>query len=138
MEDEAQIKSTVLDYFEGWFDGDATRMERALHPALAKRSLADDALGLDSDSAQEMIDATAEGHGKRRDPGKREIEVHVVEVCEEIATVVVHSNVYREYLHLARTREGWKIVNALWRWTPEGLEVRAAARQAAASGHSAT
>lgn len=116
MEDEAQIKSAVLDYFEGWFDGDPARMERALHPGLAKRSLADDALGLDSDSAQDMIDATAEGRGKRRDPGKREIEVRVVEVCEEIATVVVHSNVYREYLHLARTREGWKIVNALWRF----------------------
>jgi hypothetical protein len=116
MEDEAQIKSTVLDYFEGWFDGDAARMERALHPGLAKRSLADDALGLDSDNAQEMIDATAEGHGKRRDPGRREIDVRVVEVCEEIATVVVHSNVYREYLHLARTHEGWKIVNALWRF----------------------
>jgi len=116
MEDEALIKSAVLDYFEGWFDGDATRMERALHPGLAKRSLRDDAMSLDSDSAQEMIEATAAGHGKRRDSGKREIEVRVVEVCEEIATVVVHSNVYREYLHLVQTREGWKIVNALWRF----------------------
>jgi hypothetical protein len=31
--------------------------------------------------------------------------------------VVVRSNVYREYLHLGRTDEGWKIVNALWAWT---------------------
>jgi hypothetical protein len=30
--------------------------------------------------------------------------------------VVVHSNVYREYLHLGQTDEGWKIVNALWDW----------------------
>jgi hypothetical protein len=115
-DDQAQIKSTVLDYFEGWFDGDATRMKRALHPSLAKRSLADDASSLDSDSAEEMIDATAKGLGKQRDPGERKIDVRVVEVCEEIATVVVHSNVYREYLHLARTHEGWKIVNALWRF----------------------
>jgi hypothetical protein len=111
-------------------------MERALHPDLAKRSLDGDAL--DHLTAPEMIAATEEGRGKRRDPGKREIDVRVVEVCEEIATVVVHSNVYREYLHLARTREGWKIVNALWRWTPERLEVRAAARQAPAPGPSAT
>jgi len=91
-------------------------MERALHPGLAKRSLAEDAVSLNSDSAQEMIDATAAGLGKRRDPEKREIDVRVVEIHEEIATVVVHSNVYREYLHIARTREGWKIVNALWRF----------------------
>jgi hypothetical protein len=31
---EAAIKRTVLDYFEGWFEGDAARMERALHPEL--------------------------------------------------------------------------------------------------------
>ena len=37
---EAAIVRTVLDYLEGWFDGDAARMERALHPDLAKWSLA--------------------------------------------------------------------------------------------------
>ena len=31
------ITGTVLDYFEGWFDGDVARMERALHPNLVKR-----------------------------------------------------------------------------------------------------
>jgi Putative lumazine-binding len=37
--DESAVVATALDYFEGWFEGDATRMERALHPGLAKRSL---------------------------------------------------------------------------------------------------
>ena len=35
--ERAMIVATALDYFEGWFDGDAVRMERALHPELAKR-----------------------------------------------------------------------------------------------------
>jgi hypothetical protein len=112
MTDEAAIKATVLDYFEGWFEGDVTRMERALHPGLAKRSPAD--IGRDEDTARTMIEATAKGLGKSRDPGTRQIDVHVVEVYKAIATVVVHSNVYREYLHLIRTGEQWKIVNALW------------------------
>jgi hypothetical protein len=30
-----------------------------------------------------------------------------------IANVTVRSAVYREYVQLARTRDGWKIVNAL-------------------------
>ena len=34
---ENAIRATVSDYIEGWFDGDAERMERALHPELAKR-----------------------------------------------------------------------------------------------------
>ena len=36
--DATAIRRCILDYFEGWFDGDATRMDRALHPGLAKRS----------------------------------------------------------------------------------------------------
>jgi hypothetical protein len=112
VNDEAAITQTVLDYFEGWFDGDAVRMERALHPRLAKRARRSD--GLNETTATEMIEATTKGVGRSRDPGERGIEVDVVEVHKEIATVVVHSNVYREYLHLAQTDEGWKIVNALW------------------------
>ena len=34
-----QITAAALDYVEGWFDGDADRMRRALHPDLAKRRL---------------------------------------------------------------------------------------------------
>jgi hypothetical protein len=116
MEDEAAIERAVLDYFEGWFGGDAERMERALHPGLAKRSLADDGVSLDPNTAEDMIERTAAGGARGRRPGLTQLDVQVVEVYEEIATVVVHSNVYREYLHLARTRHGWKIVNALWRF----------------------
>jgi Putative lumazine-binding len=40
--DEQAIKQTVVAYFESWFEGDAPRMERALHPQLAKRAQLDD------------------------------------------------------------------------------------------------
>jgi len=33
----AAIRQTALDYIEGWYEGNAERMERALHPELAKR-----------------------------------------------------------------------------------------------------
>src|ERR1043165_10178274 len=35
--DAAAIKQTALDYIEGWYAGNAERMERSLHPELAKR-----------------------------------------------------------------------------------------------------
>jgi len=38
---EAAVVSAVLDYFEGWFDGDARRMERArfilVYPSVRSR-----------------------------------------------------------------------------------------------------
>jgi hypothetical protein len=114
---EAAIVRAVLDYFEGWFDGDAGRMERALHPGLAKRSVEKDGLTLDETTAEWMIDATARGVGGERDPGDRRIEVEVEDVYDTIANVTVRSAVYREYVQLALTPEGWKIVNTLWEWT---------------------
>ena len=63
-----------------------------------------------------MVEATAAGSGKRRDPGERRTDIRIVDVHGPIASVVVDSSVYREYLHLVRTQDGWKIVNALWDW----------------------
>jgi hypothetical protein len=118
---EEAVVQAVLDYFEGWFDGDAERMERALHRELAKRSLRQldrDSAELRSVTKEQMVAWTAEGEGRSVDPGgDRGIEVDVVDLYGNIATVVVRSPVYREYLHLARTDAGWKIVNALWHWT---------------------
>ena len=114
--DKTAIVDTILDYFEGWFDGDVGRMKRALHPGLAKRALLDDEQ-LDETSAQWMIDATDRGVGKERDPGDRRIEVEVEDVYGSIANATVRSAVYREYVQLVSTKEGWKIVNTLWQRT---------------------
>jgi Putative lumazine-binding len=113
--DEDAIVRCVLDYFEGWFEADPERMRRALHPDLAKRSLGRE--GLDQVTAPQMVEWTAAGSGSERDPAARRIDVRVVEVYGGIATAVVDSNVYREYLHLVRTDGAWKTVNALWAFT---------------------
>jgi hypothetical protein len=110
------IVAVALDYYEGWFDGEPDRMDRALHPELVKRSLGEDGMSVETISAREMVEATAKGIGLTRDPGvdMRDIEIRVDHVYKDIATVTVTSAVYVDYLQLARTREGWKIVNVLW------------------------
>lgn len=124
----AEIVATALDYFEGWFDGDAGRMERALHPALAKRSprpLESAGPELHMATKDQMVAWTAQGQGKVEDPGPgRRIDVRVVDVYGDIASAVVGSDVYREYLQLVRTRDGWKIVNALWAHVAQELRGR--------------
>jgi hypothetical protein len=67
--ERAAIESVALDYYEGWFDGDAGRMERALHPQLVKRSLREDGSTVETISARDMVEATAAGSGLTRDPG---------------------------------------------------------------------
>jgi hypothetical protein len=65
-------------------------------------------------TARQMVQATARGEGKREDPGDRRIEVQVEHLDGTIANATVRSAVYVEYLQLVHTRDGWKIVNALW------------------------
>ena len=37
---EVAIRTAIMDYVEGWYEGDAERMNRCLHPRLAKRAAA--------------------------------------------------------------------------------------------------
>jgi hypothetical protein len=104
------ITLTILDYFEGWFDGDTARMERALHPELAKRRAGEE-LGITT--KPRMVELTEQGAGAEdRADGRVAVEVH--DVFKDAATATVHTATYHEYLHLVRTAEGWRIANALW------------------------
>ena len=116
--DEQAILAIVSDYVEGWFDGDASRMERALHPELAKRCRGiegDDPDALETLTAREMIDATAEGVGRDEDAVDRQIEVEIEYLSGDIASVTCLCHRYVDLLHLIRLPEGWRIVNAAWR-----------------------
>jgi hypothetical protein len=116
--DEDAIRAVVSDYIEGWFDGDAGRMERALHPELVKRCRGiegDDPDALETLSAAEMIDATADGEGRREDAADRRIEIKIEYLSGDIASVTCLCHCFVDLLHLIRMPEGWRIVNAVWR-----------------------
>jgi Putative lumazine-binding len=118
-EDAAAITACILDYFEGWFAGDATRMDRALHAGLAKHAVGQDAARsghLDVTTKGEMVEATSRGMGRLRDVVDRAIRIEIASVSGDIASVIVHSAVYVEYALLVRTRDDWRITSTLWRW----------------------
>jgi hypothetical protein len=108
---------TVKDYWEGWFDGNAERMARSLHPALAKTGVRVDESGnqiIVSMTAEEMIGWTRDGEGVAQRPADATCEVTIKDRYHQIGTVTVRSAIYREYLHLVKTADGWKILNALY------------------------
>ena len=69
---------------------------------------------LDTASAAGMIEAT-EGRAARA--GGRPLQIEIADAGGSIASVVVRSEHYHEYLHLVETPDGWRVVNALWRWS---------------------
>jgi hypothetical protein len=119
--DSAAIRATALDYIEGWYTADATRMERALHPELAKRIVQSDAQGrsrLGQQSAMTLVQNTRRGGGSETPADKRRSEVQILDIYRNAASVRVRADAWVDYLHVAKSNGRWVIVNVLWELDP--------------------
>ena len=120
--DSAAIKQTALDYIEGWYEGNAERMEKALHPELAKRIVRTNPEGrsrLDQMGAMTLVQYTRRGGGKDTPKEKQQKDVTILDVFENAASVKVVANDWIDYLHVAKSNGQWVIVNVLWELKPQ-------------------
>ena len=119
--DKAAIKQTAFDYIEGWYAGDAERMERALHPDLAKRIVRtkNNNSELDQLSAMSLVQGTRKGWGKNTPKEKQQKDVIILDVFENAASVKVVMSGWIDYMHIARWNGRWVIINVLWELKPE-------------------
>jgi hypothetical protein len=112
--DVSAVAAAATEYFQAWFAGDGDRMRAVLHPALSKCTPVHPGgpeLTLDEDTAESMVSDTARGPRTQYEPWQ---DVHVVDVAGDIATVMVRSQPFDEYLHLGRFGGRWLIINALY------------------------
>jgi Putative lumazine-binding len=119
--DTQAIKQTALDYIEGWYEGNAERMERALHPELAKRIVRSTPEGrsrLDQMSALSLVLGTRRGGGKDTPKEKQQKDVTILDVYENAASVKIVASEWIDYLHVAKSNGRWVIVNVLWELKP--------------------
>ena len=119
--DQTAIRQTALDYIEGWYEGNAERMERALHPELAKRIVRTNQQGqsrLDQMSAMSLVLGTRRGGGKNTPKEKQQKDVTILDVFENAASVKVVASDWIDYLHMAKYNGRWLIVNVLWELKP--------------------
>ena len=119
--DSAAIRATALDYIEGWYTADAARMERALHPELAKRIVETDRQGrsrLGQQSAMTLVSNTRRGGGTDIPAGQRKSDVRILDVYGNAASVRVRADAWVDYLHVAKSNGRWVIVNVLWELDP--------------------
>ena len=119
--DTAAIKQTALDYIEGWYEGNAERMERALHPDLAKRIVRTNKDGVSQFShmsAMSLVQGTRRGGGKNTPAEKQQKDVTILDVFGNTASVKIVASEWIDYLHVAKFNGRWVIVNVLWELKP--------------------
>lgn len=119
--DTELIKQAALDYIEGWYEGNAERMERALHPELAKRIVRTDPKGrsgLGQMGAMTLVQSTRAGGGKTTPKEKQQKDVTVLDIFGNTASAKVVASEWIDYMHLAKWNGRWVIVNVLWEMKP--------------------
>jgi hypothetical protein len=119
--DRDAIKATALDYIEGWYEGNPERMERSLHPDLAKRIVRTNDRGqsmLGQMSAMGLVMGVRGGGGKNTPKEKQQKDVTILDVFGNAASVKVVASDWIDYLHIAKFNGRWVIVNVLWEMKP--------------------
>jgi hypothetical protein len=115
------IKQTALDYIEGWYEGNGERMERALHPDLAKRIVRNDDKGnsrLDNMSAMSLVQVTRRGFGKQTPKDQQQKDITILDMMENSAVVKVEMRDWVDYMQMGKFGGRWMIVNVLWEMKP--------------------
>jgi hypothetical protein len=121
-DEAAAIKQPALDYIESWYEGNPERMERALHPDLAKRIVKRGPNGesqLEHMTASTLIENVRKGGGKKTPPEKQQKDITILDVYENVATVKLVASGWIDYLQIAKFNDRWLIVNVLWELKPK-------------------
>ena len=121
--DSAAIRATALDYVEGWYTGDAARMERALHPELVKRIIRIDSTGnasVQGMGASALVSGTRSGFG-RQTPAERQVKtVRILDIFGNTAIVRADMADWVDQMQMGKVGGRWVIVNVLWEMRPRG------------------
>ena len=115
------IKRTALNYAEGWYEGNAEKMESALHPHLAKRIVRTNdkgQSGLGQMTALELVQGTRAGSGKQTPAAEQQKDVTILDVIGGAATVKLEMRDWVDYMHIGKFNGRWVIINVLWEMKP--------------------
>ena len=117
------VRAAVLDYVEGIYTVDHARIERSVHPDLAKRGFfvkkGETAYSPHTMTFAQLVELAKnynkDGHVAKDAPK----EVVVYDISDQTASVKLTAVWGIDYMHLAKYDGKWKIINVLWQTPPK-------------------
>jgi hypothetical protein len=118
--EEAAVRATVTDYIEGYYTGNAARMEKSLHPHYLKHTI-----GQSEQGAFRMTETTGlqmvqdiRSYGPADLPAaERTQQITVLDISGDIASAKLVTAYWVDYLTLVKTNGEWRIVSVVLRET---------------------
>jgi hypothetical protein len=104
-DDDAATKRTALNYIEGWYEGDAARMESAVHPELAKRMVDKYTSGhsrLNEQSDMTLVQNTKAGYGSSVPKERQHKDITILDRYNNMAAVKIVAFDWVDYLQAVK------------------------------------
>jgi pyruvate/oxaloacetate carboxyltransferase len=111
-EDYKLIKQACLDYVEGYYESNAARIEKGVHPDLVKRTIRNEAI-IEMPRTK-LIEAAV---GKTRVKPKK-ITVEIYDIMGNIALAKITSG-FVDYAQVGKVNGKWQVINVLWANSPK-------------------
>jgi hypothetical protein len=116
------VKQAVLDYVEGIYEVDHKRIERSVHPELAKRGFyvkkGETAYTGTPMTFAQLVELAKTYNKGGRVPKDAPKEVVIYDVLDQTASAKLTAVWGIDYMHLAKYDGKWMIVNILWQTPP--------------------
>jgi hypothetical protein len=120
--DREGVRQAVLDYVEGVYEVDPERIERSVHPEMAKRGFykkkGETAYTSGSMTFPQLVELARNYNKDGRVPKGAPKEIVIYEVVDQTASVKLTAHWGIDYMHLAKYDGKWKIINVLWQVHP--------------------
>ena len=112
--DDLAVRATVTDYIEGYYTGDAARMEKSLHPHYLKHVIHGTIPMREKTASQMMQDVRSEGAPDLHQAERTE-QISVLDVSGDIASAKLVTPHWVDYMTLSKLGGQWKILAVVQR-----------------------
>jgi hypothetical protein len=113
-DDSSAIRITVQDYIEGYYTGDAPRMEHTLHPHYLKHMIHGE-IPMREKTGSQMLQEVRSHGASELPPADRTEQISVLDVSGDIASAKLVTPHWVDYMTLSKLDGQWKILSVVQR-----------------------
>jgi len=112
--DSAAVRTTVTNYIEAYYTGDARRMEQTLHPHYLKHMIHGEIPVREKTGSEMVREVRTHGPADLPQSNKTE-EVTVLDIAGSIASAKLVTPGWVDYMTLEKVGRDWKILSVVQR-----------------------
>lgn len=113
-DDASAVRSTVTNYIEAYYTGNAARMEQTLHPHYLKQKIHGN-IPVREQTGAELVQAARSGEGTHLAQAERSEQITVLDVAGNMASAKLVTPGWTDYLTLTKVDGEWKILSVVQR-----------------------